>query len=424
MLYNNNRFNNRIWTHESVYGDSPIGNLEGITVSSIPPFQQGFDCDILARIPVGVHDNSTFLAFKEGIICTTVSLPNSTAVGTELRGMPRIDDIQRNVLVKAPLNEILLEGKEGNTHNLTIEPFSFWTEPLEVLNGNISIVSQSHFSNVPYNFPYSVLDKVVFVSFSSIQCLLSIGTSSIGIGTKSALPFKQFLPSMPNVLSKIILMQNLPLLGRDYRNRKAFAVYINSQNILALRGCNILLGEICDNFQFGGQTIGLASPSSFEKVIISLKIPILLYRDSNSMSWINSQFDERNGFGKGLGVAWDIEFDSNSFRFSLASPNGTFKTCKNLDIESSPCFRICKCLSMKIHESIAEVSFFPEPIELGSSLQREIFEDFTLFDSNILNLQKNSTLHTNQIYMLRNIYNTTRQFIPPLKGAGFLVEFR
>jgi hypothetical protein len=37
MSHSNNRFNNRIWTNESVYRDSPIGNLERIMVSGISP---------------------------------------------------------------------------------------------------------------------------------------------------------------------------------------------------------------------------------------------------------------------------------------------------------------------------------------------------------------------------------------------------
>ena len=62
-----------------------------------------------------------------------MSLPDSTAAGTEFGCMPRINNIQRNILVKASLNEVLLEGKERNPHNLTIESFAFRTESLEVI---------------------------------------------------------------------------------------------------------------------------------------------------------------------------------------------------------------------------------------------------------------------------------------------------
>ena len=109
MLYNNWRYNRIIGTHESVYRDSPIGNQETFLVRRISPLQQGFDCDILARISIGVHDNSTFFASEQGIICTTVSFTNSTAVVTELGCMPCIDSIQRNILVKASLDEILFD---------------------------------------------------------------------------------------------------------------------------------------------------------------------------------------------------------------------------------------------------------------------------------------------------------------------------
>jgi hypothetical protein len=81
---------------------------------------------------------------------------------------------------------------------------------------------------------------------------------------------------------------------------------------------------------------------------------------------------------------------------------------------------------MEVHESIAKVPTFSKPIEFGSCLQREVFEDFALFGSNPINLQKNSSFHTtNQIYVFWKVYNAnTRQLLPPVNDLGFLVEIR
>ncbi len=234
MSHSNVGQTNFIGTHESIYRDSPIGNQETFLVRRSSPLQQGFDGNIKTCLSIGVHDNSTFLASEQGIVSTVMSLPNSTAVGTELGRMPRINDIQRNIPVKAPLFKVLLEGKERNPHNFTIESFSFGTEAFKILNGNVSIISQSHFSNISYNFTNTVLHKIMLISFSPIKCLYCISTSSITITLQNGLPLKQLFAPFPNILSKVVLMQNLSFRGKN-RNRKAFAVYIDSKNILLQR---------------------------------------------------------------------------------------------------------------------------------------------------------------------------------------------
>ena len=394
-------------------------------VSSISPLQQGFYGNIEACLPIGVHDNSALFTFKEGIILTTVSLPDSTAAGTELACMPRIDSIQRNVLVKAPLDKVLLKGKERNTHDLAVEPLSLRAEPLEVLNRNISIISQSHLSNIPDNFTYSVLDKVMLVSFSPIKCLLGIVASSVSITLQNRLSFKDFLPLNPNILSKVILMQNLSVRRKD-RNSKAFAVHVYSKNIPSRRQFNIIFGKISNNLQVRSQSISLAYPSKFKKVRIPLEVAVLLDRHSDTISWINSEFYKWQGHVESLTIARNIEFESNSFGLAFAPPNSTLQRSINLNVESSPLFGFSKGLSVEVHESIAEISFIPECVKFGSSLHGEIFEDSGFLCSNPISLQKNSTFHaTNQMRIFGKIYDAyARQLIPPLKSVGFLVEIR
>jgi hypothetical protein len=329
MLYNNNRQTNFIGTDESVYRDSPIGNLEEFSVKRILPLQQGFYCDILTRISIGVHDNSAFLAPEQGIIGTAVSLPNSTAVGTELGCMPRINDIQRNILVKAPLDKVILEGKKRNPHDLTVEAFAFRTESLKILNGNVSIISKSHFSNLPNDFAYSILHEVMFIAFSPIQCLIRIGTSSIGITTQSGLPLEEFSSSLPNILSEVILMQNLSF-RRHNSNGKTLAVHINSKNILPQRQFDFILGKICNNLKIASESISLASPSTLQKVEIPLEVAVLDNKDTNGILRKQRKFDKRQSHIKNLAVARNIKLESNSFRFAFASPDIAFNIADNL----------------------------------------------------------------------------------------------
>lgn len=301
-------------------------------VSSTSPLQQGFYGNIEACLPIGVHFNSAFFASEQGIVSTVMSLPNSTAVGTELACMPRINDVQRNILVKAPLFKVLLEGKERNTHNLTIESFPFGAESFKVLNRNICIISQSHLSNLSDNFAYSVLHKVMLISFESSKRLLSIVASHVGIMLQNRLSLKDFLPLNPNIISKIILMQNLSF-RRDNRNSKAFAVYIHSKDIPSGRQFNILLGKVSDDLQIRSQAIGLACPSILEKVGISLEVAVLNNGNRDGILRKDAEPDKRHTEVKGFGVARNIEFQGSILSFALASPSRTFNIADNLRIK-------------------------------------------------------------------------------------------
>ena len=66
MLHSNLRQTDFIGTHESVYGDSPIGNLEGFIGQDILPLQQGFYGDVLTCISV-LQQDSAFHALTKSI---------------------------------------------------------------------------------------------------------------------------------------------------------------------------------------------------------------------------------------------------------------------------------------------------------------------------------------------------------------------
>gem|GEM_PF-4109389 len=405
MLHRNITQTNIIWTHEPVYRDSPIGNLEGFMVSNMLPLQQGFQCNILTCMSVGIDYNSAFLTSEQGIVSTVVSLPNSTAVGTELTCMPSINSIEPYVFIKASLLENLFKSIERNMHNFTVEPFAFRTKPMKIFYRNICIISQSHIRNISYNFANPILNKVVLFSLKSSKSLLSIFTSLICIRLKFRFAFKNMFPFNPDILSKIILMQNFSV-RRQHSHSKAFAINVNSENIRSHMSSDIFFRKVRNNLQVWGKPIRLASPAVFEKAFIPLPIAVLFDRNSNPISWVNSKFDKVEIFGReSLAVAGDIELYSNSFCFAFASPNPSFKIADNLSIKRCILFNRGVYFLMEFRKLIAEISLFKKSIEFRSSLQGKVFENSALFGSNFINFQKDSSFHiTNHIYMFARLF--------------------
>jgi hypothetical protein len=337
MSHSNVGQTNFIGTHESVYRDSPIGKSEIFLVERMFSLQQGFEGNVLARISIGINFNSAGLASEQGIIPIVMSLSNSTAVGTELGRMPRINDVKCDCLVETSLDKVFFESEEGNPHDLSVESFSFWTESLEIFYRNIGVISDCHFGNVPDNFSDAVLHEIMLIPFGLLECPVCIGTSSVGIGLKDELAFKNLLSLDPDVLSEVVLMQNFAF-RRNNRNSEAFAIDINPKDIPLLGKFGILFGQICDNLQTGSQTIGLASPSVFKKIPISVKIAVLHEWNSNPIFRVWCKFNKGHRFsiewfGDILGY---IESDSNaSFGWSFASPYKTFNIADNIGMEFS-----------------------------------------------------------------------------------------
>ena len=134
------------------------------------------------------------------------------------------------------------------------------------------------------------------------------------------------------VLSEVILVQNLPF-GGDDGNRKAFAVHINSDDVLLRRQFSLFLGEISDNLKSGSQSVGLACPSGLQKVGISLEIAILNNRDRDGFLGKHGELHERHRHIKCLAIAGNVEFEGNSSGFAFASPYRTFNIADNLRIK-------------------------------------------------------------------------------------------
>ena len=332
MLYNN-FINNVIGTHESVYRDSPIGNLERFLVKSISPLQQGFYSDCNTGFSVAIDYLSAF-ALEQRIIGGTMPLPNSTAVSTPFTGMPTINYIKCNMFVKTPCNKVLFESEERNPHNFPVELLSFRAELLEVLYRNVSIILNCKVGNVPDNLTYPICNKVMFLSFGLSEKLPCKTASVVVLMTlQDTLSFKYVFPSYPDILAKITLAQNLPFWTNN-RNSKAFAIHINSKDISLSCKNFIRFGKVGNNLEVRSQSISLANPALIQQSTVSLPVAILDNGNSDGIPWINPQFDKAHRFsGKGLTVAGNIEFDSNAFGDAFASPDRAFNLAYNLNIK-------------------------------------------------------------------------------------------
>ena len=330
-MLHSNFINNVIGMHESVYRDSPIGNLERFLVKSISPLQQGFYSDCNTGFSVAIDYLPTF-ALEQRIIGGTMPFSNSTAAGTPFASMPTINYIKCDMFIKAPCDKVMFKCEEGDSHNFSIELLPFRAKPLEIFYRNVSIILNGKVGNIPDNFAYPVRNKVMFFSFGLSEKLpCETAPILVTMTLKNALAFKYVFASNPDILSKITLMQNLSF-WRNNGNRKTFAIYINSKNISLSCKDFIRFGEIGNNLQIRGQTISLTNPTILQKRIISLPTTIFDNKNRNAVLRIKGKFNKEHRFS----VEWfrdilcNIELNSNAFGNALAFPDHTFNVADNV----------------------------------------------------------------------------------------------
>lgn len=298
---------------EPVYRDPPPGKLEEqVMVDSLNiPLQEGFYSDSKARFPIAIDYLSTF-AFEQGII-VAVPFANSTAVTAPFTGVIGINDIKSNVFVKTSACKNFPERVKRDTHNFFVESFSFGGKTFKGFNGNIRCIPQSHFSNIPDNFPKPVPDKVMLPCLEFFKASFSSAASSVGKGLQFFPSLKNLFSFNPNVFPKISLLQDFAV-RRKNRNRKALAVNVNPQNIFSFLQYGFIFGKISNYFKGGSKTKSFALPTISDKRTIPLIIPVLLDWNSKTFSWIHSKFNKMIGFcRKGFTVTGNIELDSDSF---------------------------------------------------------------------------------------------------------------
>lgn len=331
-MLHSNFINNVIGTQESVYRDSPIGNLDrniwfrNMTI----PLQEGFYSDSKTALPIAI-DGLTAFAFEQGII-GTMPFPNSTAVGTPFACVPTIHDVQRNIIIKAPLLENLLELIERNPHNCFVEPSTFWFELTKVLDRNVSIKSFSEYDNFSNDLTKISIDKISFLMLQHFQLFDSVQ------GLKFCSSLQNLLPFNPYMFSEISLIE-YSAFWRNNTNSEVLGININTKNILSLIDF-LFLREISYNLQIFGQSESLASPTIINQILKSLIVPILFDWNRNPNFWIDTQSNEEIGLGiEGLTVSRNIKLDGQPVNLvGVLFPSISDKTTSDLNIKGGLLF--------------------------------------------------------------------------------------
>jgi len=317
-----------IGMQESVYRDSPVGNLDTIRiwVRDMLPLQQGFDSDSQACLSISIDYLLAFDTFEQGIV-GRMTLPNSTAVGTPFTCVPTINLLQSNIIIKAPLCQDKLEFIEWDSHDCSVESLAFGLESVEFLNGNVSIKPICDFDYLLDNLTKISLDEIGFIMFESSKLSISI------MELKDS-PASHYMLSLdPNMLSKIGLIKDFAI-GIDNGNCEMLCVNVNSKHVRSWFN-NLIFGKIGNNLQVRSQSECLASPTFCNKAIESLIIPILPYGNCNPISRIDTEFNKESSLcPKSLAVSWNIEFDSQFLdAITVSSPSISDNGANNLDIE-------------------------------------------------------------------------------------------
>ncbi len=416
---------NRIWTsQESVYGDSPIGKLEQTMVSRLIPLQQGFHGYGKTSLSVAVHDEAASFASEQGVVGGIVAFPDSTAAGAPLARMPTIHNVQPDSFIEASLLKVPSERIEGNPHDLPIEPLSFRTKTLQVFNGDIGIVLEGEIRNVSNYFTDPVFHKVVFPLLRSIQLLLSRLAASIRIGTQKALTLKYFLTFHPNILAKIHLLQHVAFRRQDCEG-EAFAVHINPKNVPSFRHVIGFLREMGGNLQVRGQPEGFAGPPASKQAVKPIPIFVLFNGNSNPLSRDKSEFNKTKFLRfECLAISGNVEFDghpTNSHTFLPFSPSAPSKVADDLTVESCSLLGFGADATPELVEFPVLATLAEKPVNFNSSGLLEVTEG-SLFGESGIGLKKDSALQPTDQEVGAGIkcLTVSTQFLPPLKGVGFL----
>jgi hypothetical protein len=254
-----------------------------------------------------------------------MTLPNCTAFGTPFGRMPTIDYIKRDAIVKTTRKENLPNFEEGDSHYSFVEFSAFGFESSKFLNSNVSIESDSKVHNLLDHLTYIGLNEVIFTMPQSPQSVEVL----IGLHDTSAPHY--LLAFNPDVLAKIRLVKNFASV-RNHTDSYELCIDVNSEHIFSwLDG--LFFAQISNNLKIWGQPISLASPPIIQKGLISLPIAVLDNRNSDCISWVNTQFYKRHRHSKYFTVSGNIKFDSNTFGDAFAFPDRALETTNNLHIK-------------------------------------------------------------------------------------------
>ena len=407
-----------MWTlYEPAYRDSPAGNLERSMVSRSVPLQQGFHGDCQAGLTVAV-DNLAASFASEQRIDASVSFTHSTAVGAPLGRVPSINGVQSNAFIETTADQVPPEGVEGDSHCLTVESPPLRTEPLQVLNGDVSIVLKSNIGDVSNHFSNSVLHEIMLPCSGAIELLLGASAPSVCVELQKPLPLKDGFAPFPDALPEVKLFKDFPF-RRQHANGKAFAVDIDAEDVPSFWNLDFSLRQICDNLQIRSKPESLASPTASKQTVESIPIPVLFDGDSNSSPWIEPEFDEVKPLSsESLAVSRDIELHGNAIDTLtpfLLPPDTSGEIANNLSVESSELLGFGADSAPEISEPSVIRSFSEKAVGFGGGFLHELGKN-PLLGIRGLTLKENSTLEPtdqNEVISKEPIRVPTQYSIPP-----------
>lgn len=311
---------------EAVYKASPIGNLEQHPIKGIVPLQEAFQCGIPARISVGVHDNPAFATSEQGVVSTVMSLPDSTAAGTELRCVPRIHYVERDVLVKAAGGKNLLELEEGRSHDDPVELPGLGPEPFKVLYGDVRVVPQGKIGYLPDHLAEVGIDEVELPGLQPPQ------SGKVAERLHDGTP-RHYLPSFgPDMQPEVCLVQD-PVRVREYGDGNPFRIEIDPEHVPLWSRYGFVFTQIRNDPEPGSQPVGLACPAGSQKIGISLEIAVPDDGNRDRILGKQGELHKRHALVKNLAVAGDIELQGDSPDPALASPDRTFDVADYLRVK-------------------------------------------------------------------------------------------
>jgi hypothetical protein len=249
-----------------------------------------------------------------------------------------IHNRELDILVETPALKVLPEQREGHPKNLLVEPSPSRAEPLEAFNRNVSVEFDGEIGNVSDNFPNPVLHEVSFSGFEPFDASIGSVAPMVCEALKPLSPAHYPLAFHPDVFPVVELLENFPIWGEN-RSGEALAVHIDADDI-ASAGGNLFLGEESDDLTGGSQAVSLTRPTSFNQIGVSLKVPVLPYRDSDTPLRIQAEFDEEPALRiEGLAVPRHVELDGNRFDcFTFAANNTALNITNYLAVEGGSGF--------------------------------------------------------------------------------------
>lgn len=358
------------WTpYEPVYGDSLAGNLELHAVETAVPLQQGSYGYRETGLPVSIGDVAALFAPEQRVVGPIMPSTHSTAAGTPFGRVPTVYHVQRNPVVETSAFQNPSEKTKRDSHDLPIEASSLWPESCEPFYRDICIVVNRKTYDISGDLSDLILYKIAFLAPRGSELLSCRYTSrSVLMRPEEALPLEYLLPSFPELLPEVYLLQDLSLRAHN-SDREAFTIDVDPEEILSWIIHALLFREICHDLKVGGNAECLALPSPLNQHPESFKVPVVPDRNGYSPTRIETEFYKEKGLGlKGPAISWDVELDRhavNMLTSSLLPPDSPGQVADYLDVEPSIPLRSKPHLPPKTSEIRVVFALFEHVVGFG-----------------------------------------------------------